>query len=106
MSRWADWVLGRKSYGKGTVQQVVPMGRRGKLRLTMRRYYTPAGTSIHKRGIVPDVRVGRGLGGAPNGVEDSKCPPVGAAQDRPLGCAVALLRAGGLKPFLLKFGGR
>ena len=99
-------LLGRKSYGKGTVQQVVPMGRRGKLRLTMRRYYTPAGTSIHKRGIVPDVRVGRGLGGAPNGVEESKCPPVGAAQDRPLGCAVALLRAGGLKPFLEKFGGR
>jgi len=98
-------LLGRKSYGKGTVQQVVPMGRRGKLRLTMRRYYTPAGTSIHKHGIVPDVRVGRGLGGAPNGIEESKCPPVGAAQDRPLGCAVALLRAGGLKPFLEKFGG-
>jgi carboxyl-terminal processing protease len=48
-------LLGTKTYGKGSVQQVheIPMGRGG-FRLTMSRYYTPSGVSIDKVGIEPD----------------------------------------------------
>lgn len=53
-------VLGRRSFGKGSVQSVIqlpPYGQAGALRLTTERYFTPSGKSIQGRGIMPDVLV-------------------------------------------------
>jgi len=52
-------VLGMTSFGKGSVQSVIPLrgGRDGGLRMTTQRYYTPAGRSIQGTGIEPDIAV-------------------------------------------------
>ncbi len=50
-------ILGTRSFGKGSVQTIIPLGSFGAMRLTTARYYTPAGTSIQAKGITPDVRV-------------------------------------------------
>lgn len=50
-------VLGEKSFGKGSVQTVVPLGNEGAMRLTTARYYTPSGRSIQATGIEPDIVV-------------------------------------------------
>ncbi len=50
-------VMGTKSFGKGSVQTVVPLGSQGAMRLTTARYYTPSGRSIQAKGIVPDIVV-------------------------------------------------
>jgi len=52
-------VLGEQTFGKGTVQTEIPLGRQGDhaIRLTTARYYTPSGKSIQGRGIEPDIEV-------------------------------------------------
>ena len=50
-------VLGTRSFGKGSVQTIIPLGDRGALRLTTARYYTPSGRSIQAKGIEPDQEV-------------------------------------------------
>ena len=50
-------VIGTKSFGKGSVQTVVPLGRQLGMRITTSRYYTPSGHSIQAKGIEPDVYV-------------------------------------------------
>jgi carboxyl-terminal processing protease len=50
-------VLGTRSFGKGSVQTIIPLGSDGALRLTTARYYTPAGRSIQAKGIEPDIIV-------------------------------------------------
>lgn len=50
-------VLGTRSFGKGSVQTIIPLGPNGALRLTTALYYTPSGTSIQGKGIVPDIKV-------------------------------------------------
>ncbi len=50
-------LVGQRTFGKGTVQTVIPMGDGSALRLTTARYYTPDGTFIHEKGIEPDVLV-------------------------------------------------
>jgi carboxyl-terminal processing protease len=51
-------VLGLTSFGKGSVQTVIPLGaEKGAIRLTTARYYTPAGRSIQATGIEPDIEV-------------------------------------------------
>ena len=50
-------VIGRRSFGKGSVQSVIPLGKGGALRMTTQRYYTPSGSSIQGRGIMPDLLV-------------------------------------------------
>lgn len=50
-------VIGEKSFGKGSVQTVVPLGTYGAMRLTTARYYTPSGRSIQAKGIEPDIVV-------------------------------------------------
>ena len=51
-------VVGRRSFGKGSVQSVMPLRlNSGALRLTTQRYYTPSGKSIQGRGIMPDILV-------------------------------------------------
>ena len=50
-------VLGTKSFGKGSVQTIIPLSGRGAMRLTTSRYYTPSGRSIQGTGIEPDINV-------------------------------------------------
>jgi carboxyl-terminal processing protease len=50
-------VLGTRSFGKGSVQSIIPLGGSGALRLTTARYYTPSGRSIQAKGIEPDQEV-------------------------------------------------
>ena len=50
-------VMGTPSFGKASVQTVIPLGNQGAMRLTTARYYTPSGVSIQARGIHPDIHV-------------------------------------------------
>jgi carboxyl-terminal processing protease len=54
-------LVGTRSFGKGSVQTIIPLGANGALRLTTARYYTPSGTSIQAKGIVPDIEVDQPL---------------------------------------------
>ncbi len=54
-------ILGMTSFGKGSVQTIIPLGEGGgALRLTTARYYTPSGHSIQAQGIIPDIMVAAG----------------------------------------------
>jgi carboxyl-terminal processing protease len=50
-------IVGTRSFGKGSVQTIIPLGSNGALRLTTARYYTPSGRSIQAKGIEPDTVV-------------------------------------------------
>ncbi len=50
-------VLGTRSFGKGSVQTIIPLGSQGAIRLTTARYYTPSGDSIQAKGIKPNIRI-------------------------------------------------
>jgi carboxyl-terminal processing protease len=50
-------IMGIKSFGKGSVQTVIPLNEHGAIRLTTARYYTPSGRSIQAKGITPDIIV-------------------------------------------------
>ncbi len=50
-------VLGTNSFGKGSVQTIIPMAGHGAMRLTTSRYYTPSGRSIQATGIEPDIEI-------------------------------------------------
>ena len=50
-------VMGTKSFGKGSVQTIMPLAGRGAIRLTTSLYYTPSGVSIQAKGIEPDIIV-------------------------------------------------
>ena len=53
-------IMGTESFGKGSVQTIMPISGQGAIRLTTARYYTPAGTSIQAKGITPDIEVQTG----------------------------------------------
>jgi carboxyl-terminal processing protease len=50
-------IMGKQSFGKGSVQSIFPMRGKAALKLTTARYYTPSGRSIQAKGIVPDIIV-------------------------------------------------
>ena len=50
-------LLGTQSFGKGSVQTIIPLGGQGAMRLTTARYFTPSGRSIQALGIAPDIEV-------------------------------------------------
>ena len=50
-------IMGTTSFGKGSVQTIIPIQRDSAMRLTTARYYTPSGNSIQAKGIVPDIMV-------------------------------------------------
>ena len=52
-------IMGEKTFGKGSVQTILPLRNGSALKLTTARYYTPSGTSIQARGIVPDITLDR-----------------------------------------------
>ncbi len=53
-------VLGTQTFGKGSVQTILPLGNNAGLKLTTARYYTPSGRSIQAKGIEPDIAVDDG----------------------------------------------
>ena len=50
-------LMGTRSFGKGSVQTIIPMPGHGAIRLTTARYYTPSGVSIQAKGVSPDIEV-------------------------------------------------
>jgi carboxyl-terminal processing protease len=52
-------IMGTRSFGKGSVQTIFPVGKNKGIKLTTARYYTPSGRSIQAQGIVPDVIIER-----------------------------------------------
>ena len=80
-------LLGRKTFGKGSVQTVLPLNDGQALKLTTSRYFTPAGISIHQRGIIPDIQ----LPGAQAADEEHALPD---DQDAEVRAAVAWLKNG------------
>jgi len=53
----ARWSSGTQSFGKGSVQTIIPLSDGSGLRLTTAKYFTPKGRSIHGKGITPDIVV-------------------------------------------------
>ena len=50
-------LLGENTYGKGSVQSIIPLENKGAIRLTISKYYLPSGKSISEVGVSPDIRV-------------------------------------------------
>jgi len=74
-------ILGENSYGKGSVQSIIPLKNRGAIRLTIAKYYLPSGKSISKIGVTPDIEI-------PEGSEDFK---FNSETDNQLNFAIKLL---------------
>ncbi len=75
-------LIGTRSFGKGSVQTIIPLPGHGAMRLTTARYYTPSGRSIQAKGIDPDIIVEAAKIERPAGETDAKKPP---AKDDPEG---------------------
>ena len=114
-------MIGTRSFGKGSVQTILPLGDEGALKLTTARYYTPSGRSIQAKGIEPDILVIENIpddlkgkvsslgeaslvGHLKNGAEEAKGSdayvPPDRSKDTQLQAAVSLLH--GAKPDSLR----
>ena len=67
-------LMGRTTFGKGSVQTIIPLSDDRAVKLTTSLYYTPSGVSINHRGIAPDIELER----------DSKAPAAPAPEGAPL----------------------
>src|SRR5882724_8358599 len=89
-------LIGHKTYGKGSVQTVMPLSHGGAVKLTTSRYFTPSGVSIHGKGIIPDI-VAQGPEEAPADlrVVSEKGKPAAplAARDREVQLALDTLKS-------------
>ena len=85
-------LIGHKTYGKGSVQTVMPLSHGGAIKLTTSRYFTPSGASIHGKGIVPDV-VAPGPEDPPAELLTGKSAPPLAARDKEVRLALDTLKA-------------
>ena len=56
-------LVGESSYGKGSVQSIIPLKNKGAIRLTISKYYLPSGKSISEVGITPDIEIAEGSDG-------------------------------------------
>jgi len=74
-------VIGENSYGKGSVQSIIPLKNKGAIRLTISKYYLPSGKSISGTGITPDIEI----------AESSDEFRIGTETDNQLDFAIALL---------------
>jgi carboxyl-terminal processing protease len=63
-------VIGAQTFGKGSVQTILPLGNNAGLKLTTARYYTPSGRSIQAKGIEPDIYVDDGRD-SPNRIREA-----------------------------------
>ena len=50
-------IIGENSYGKGSVQSIIPLKNKGAIRLTVAKYYLPSGKSISEVGVRPDIEI-------------------------------------------------
>ena len=50
-------LIGDRTYGKGSVQSIIPLNNKGAIRLTVSKYYLPSGDSISEIGVVPDFEI-------------------------------------------------
>tara|TARA_B100000780_G_scaffold237953_1_gene179221 strand:- start:735 stop:1868 length:1134 start_codon:yes stop_codon:yes gene_type:complete len=73
-------ILGENSYGKGSVQSIIPLKNRGAIRLTIAKYYLPSGKSISKVGVTPDIEI----------IEDSDSFKINTETDNQLEFALKL----------------
>jgi len=74
-------ILGENSYGKGSVQSIIPLKNKGAIRLTIAKYYLPSGKSISKIGVTPDIII----------TEDSDEFKINTVTDNQLNFALKLL---------------
>jgi carboxyl-terminal processing protease len=74
-------LIGENSYGKGSVQSIIPLKNKGAIRLTISKYYLPSGKSISKVGVTPDIEV----------VEESEKFKINSETDNQLNFALKLL---------------
>jgi carboxyl-terminal processing protease len=72
-------IIGTRSFGKGSVQTIIPLGANGAIRLTTARYYTPRNRSIQAKGIDPDIVIEQEL---PEELKKKKIKPRGEASLR------------------------
>jgi len=75
-------ILGENSYGKGSVQSIIPLKNKGAIRLTIAKYYLPSGKSISEVGVSPDIEI----------EEDSEEFKIKTETDNQLGYAIKLLK--------------
>ena len=86
-------IVGQQTYGKGSVQTVMPLSDGHAIKLTTSRYYTPSGASIHKVGIKPDVIVD--AKDAPTrSAADVAVPAIDPATDQEVRLALGMLKDG------------
>ncbi|HTP38370.1 MAG TPA: S41 family peptidase [Steroidobacteraceae bacterium] len=85
-------LIGRRTYGKGTVQTIIPLSDGEALKLTTSRYYTPSGASIQGTGITPDT-VLDGYEQPPGELDANDQPPTLARRDTEVGLALQTLRS-------------
>ena len=74
-------LVGENSFGKGSVQSIIPLKNRGAIRLTISKYYLPSGQSITEVGVTPDIEV----------AEDSEEFKMNTKTDNQLNFALKLL---------------
>jgi carboxyl-terminal processing protease len=86
-------IMGSQTFGKGSVQNIRPLGENAALKLTIARYYTPSGRSIQSIGILPDVLIDETEGGSPFAVLRSKEADYDKHIKNPQGEASAEVRA-------------
>jgi carboxyl-terminal processing protease len=85
-------LIGHKTYGKGSVQTVMPLSHGGAVKLTTSRYFTPSGASIHGKGIVPDI-IAQGPEDPPAEMLTAKSAPSLAARDKEVRLALDTLKS-------------
>src|SRR5579864_3145406 len=84
-------LIGHRTYGKGSVQTVMPLTHGGAVKLTTSRYFTPSGASIHGKGIIPDI-VAEGAEEAPADLLVGNTKPL-AARDKEVRLGLERLKA-------------
>jgi carboxyl-terminal processing protease len=84
-------LIGHKTYGKGSVQTVMPLSHGGAVKLTTSRYFTPSGASIHGKGIVPDI-VAQGPEDPPAELLSAKSAPSLTSRDKEVRLALDTLK--------------
>ena len=77
-------VVGTKSFGKGSVQTIIPVRGDGAMRLTTARYYTPSGRSIQSLGVMPDIVVNQPAVDPNAPAEDAAAPDPGTRSEADL----------------------
>ena len=75
-------ILGENSFGKGSVQSIIPLKNKGAIRLTVAKYYLPSGKSISEVGVSPDIEIN----------EENKRFKIKSETDNQLNYAIKLLK--------------